>query len=521
MGVVYRGVDERLGRNAAVKVIAPEQVGDAAFRRRFIEESRSAAAIDHPNVLPVYEAGEEDGVLFLVTRMVDGADLAALLDDEGAMEVRRALGLVEQVGAALDAAHAKGLIHRDVKPANVLVSRDPGRGTEHCYLTDFGLAQQGDRRSRLTTTGQFVGTLDYIAPEQVQGEKVDGRADVYALAALFYECATGAPPFVRDSQAALLFAHLTEPPPPISGHLDRGPEALDAVIARAMAKAPEERFASCTEFVEAARAALAGVPPPALPPRAPGPLRGAATVAEGAGREETIGAGAPAPPSPAAPSESGAAAGSGADVPAPAVGRRFGRRRWALIGAGLGALIVAGVLAWALLGSEGGGGGDGATAALALSTDTVSLTREIGKDTGRLAESVEAGGPSADLVGAFEGLQEEAAALNRRAGDELGGDAPGRGELRAGTGDLEESAAHLALVAAGPGQSGAGEDARQAKQTMNSALTSLDEALAAVRRQFSAEGAAEAASSVQESLAQLRDSREQLIAPFDSLIGAL
>ena len=169
MGVVYRADDDRLGRSAAVKVIAPEQAGDAAFRRRFIEESRAAAAIDHPNVLPVYEAGEEDGVLFLVTRMVEGADLAELLEREGPLALDRALALTAQVGAALDAAHARGLIHRDVKPGNVLVARDPGPGTEHCYLTDFGLAQQDDRRSRLTTTGQFVGTLDYIAPEQIQG----------------------------------------------------------------------------------------------------------------------------------------------------------------------------------------------------------------------------------------------------------------------------------------------------------------------------------------------------------------
>ena len=260
MGVVYRADDDRLGRSAAVKVIAPEQAGDAAFRRRFLEESRAAAAIDHPNVLPVYEAGEEGGVLFLVTRMVEGADLAELLEDEGPLDVDRALALTAQVGAALDAAHARGLIHRDVKPGNVLVARDPGPGTEHCYLTDFGLAQQDDRRSRLTTTGQFVGTLDYIAPEQIQGGTVDGRADLYALAALFYECATGAPPFVCDSQPALLFAHLSAPPPRISEKLEGAPEALDDVIAKAMAKAPEDRYGSCTEFVAAARAALAGTP---------------------------------------------------------------------------------------------------------------------------------------------------------------------------------------------------------------------------------------------------------------------
>ncbi len=313
MGVVYRAVDDRLGRSAAVKVIAPGQAGDVAFRRRFIEESRAAAAIDHPNVLPVYEAGEEDGVLFLVTRMVEGADLSALLGRDGAMEVSRALVLAGQVAAALDAAHARGLIHRDVKPANVLVARDPGPGTEHCYLTDFGLAQQGDSRTRLTTTGQFVGTLDYIAPEQIQGGTVDGRADVYALAALFYECATGSPPFVRDSQPALLFAHLSDPPPPISEQVEGAPAALDGVIERAMAKAPEDRFATCTEFIGAARAALGGTAPDragARPPaggrdggRGQGPGRGgdrARRAGAGGGigtdaRRRARGTGAPAP----------------------------------------------------------------------------------------------------------------------------------------------------------------------------------------------------------------------------------
>ncbi|MGH2940030.1 MAG: serine/threonine-protein kinase, partial [Solirubrobacterales bacterium] len=265
MGVVYRATDERLGRSAAVKVIAPDRAADDTFRRRFLEESRAAAAIDHPNVLPVYAAGEEDGTLFLVTRLVDGPDLARLLGKEGALDPERALAICDQVGSALDAAHARGLTHRDVKPANVLVTEELASGAELCYLTDFGLAQRVDRQTRLTSADQLVGTLDYIAPEQIQGGAVDGRADLYALGALFYECVTGAPPFLRDSHSALLYAHLHHPPPPISEQPGGAPAALDPVVARALAKPPEDRFASGAEFIAAARGALSGDRPGAHP----------------------------------------------------------------------------------------------------------------------------------------------------------------------------------------------------------------------------------------------------------------
>ncbi len=491
MGVVYRAVDDRLGRGAALKVIAPEQAQDADFRRRFIEESRAAAAIDHPNVLPVYEAGEEDGILFLVTRLVEGPDLATLLERDGAMPPDRALALVAQVGAALDAAHARGLIHRDVKPANVLVARDPGAGGEHCYLTDFGLAQRGDRRSRLTTTGQFVGTLEYIAPEQIQGEKVDGRADVYALAALFFECVSGVPPFERDSQPALLFAHLSDSPPRISERADAAPEALDEVIARAMAKSPAERYESCAGFAEAAGAAL-GQGEPAPRPRA-------ATTVAGARR----------------PGET-----RRADRPARRRRRPRPRLRLLALG-GVAALLIAGGLAWALLGGAGGGSGVDQAAALSLSTETVSLAGEVGSDAERLAESAQSGGSSADLIAAFERSRSRASELGGRLRTELDPGAAGRGDLRRSDGDLREVAAHLALVAAGPAAAGARGEAREARQAMGGALTGLDRALAAQRRVFAAEGATEAASSVQASLARLRGGRESLIGPFDVLIGAL
>ncbi len=518
MGVVYRAVDDRLGRSAALKVIAPGQAGDAAFRRRFIEESRAAAAIDHPNVLPVYEAGEEDGVLFLVSRMVEGADLSALLGRDGEMEVSRALALAGQIGAALDAAHARGLIHRDVKPANVLVARDPGPGTEHCYLTDFGLAQQGDRRTRSDNDRAVRRHPRLHRPRADPGGTVDGRADIYALAALFYECATGSPPFVRDSQPALLFAHLSDTPPPISGQVEGAPAALDGVIERAMAKAPEERFATCTEFIEAARAALGGT----APDRAgAGPPRAAETVVAGKGQAkvETV----PGAPAPAGASDPTVGGGRGAPAPRRPAGGSGRRRGLALLGGGLAVLAVIGVLAWVLLGTGGGGSGGsgGSTEALRLSTETISLAREIGNDTGRLAESVESGGPTSDLVGAFEGSGRDAAELSDRANGDLQAGDPGRGDLRRSAGNLEEASAQLTAVAAGPGAFGARQKARDGKGAMNRALTGLDRALAALRRRFSDEGAAEAAESVEGSLTQLRDSRRHLVVPFDTLIRDL
>jgi eukaryotic-like serine/threonine-protein kinase len=275
MGVVYRAVDERLGRSVALKVMLGEQSGDEDFRRRFIRESRSAAAIDHPNVLPVYEAGEADGVLFLATRLVEGADLRELLAREGPLTTARTLDLVAQIAAALDAAHARGLVHRDVKPANVLVAPDSGPArSEHCYLTDFGLAKLVAGRSALTGTGQFVGTLDYIAPEQLQGKDVDGRADVYALGAVLFECLTAAPPFQRDIGPALMWAHMNDPPPRASELRPELGPGVDAVVGRAMAKRPEARYGTCAELVHAARAALDGHGPaaPVAPPPAPRPL---------------------------------------------------------------------------------------------------------------------------------------------------------------------------------------------------------------------------------------------------------
>jgi serine/threonine-protein kinase len=256
MGVVYRAVDRGLDRPVALKLIAPTVADDEAFRSRFLRESKMAAAIDHPSILPVYEAGETDGVFFLATRYVDGTDLEHRLR-EGPIEPRAAVAILGQVASALDAAHGAGLVHRDVKPANVLIASGQGADrSDHAYLTDFGLTKQSGAETGLTRVGGFVGTLEYIAPEQIEGKAVDGRADQYALAAIAVTCLTGRVPFPRDSDVALINAHLHEPPPSIHLRQAELPMAVDAVIARGMAKDPAARYPDCRAFVEDLRDAL-------------------------------------------------------------------------------------------------------------------------------------------------------------------------------------------------------------------------------------------------------------------------
>jgi ABC-type branched-subunit amino acid transport system substrate-binding protein/predicted Ser/Thr protein kinase len=252
MGLVYLATDESLERPVALKLIAPELAQDDRFRRRFLKEPRLAASLDHPNVIPVYEAGERDGQLYLVMRYVRGSDLASLLERERTLAPDRALRILAQVAGALDAAHRRGLVHRDVKPANVLLDED-----EHAYLTDFGISKQAGGAS--TDTGQAVGTLDYLAPEQIRGEPVDGRSDGYALACVLYECLSGTPPFRRRTQAETLWAHLHEPPPSLPGA-----PALDPVLSPALAKEKDERYATGAELIDAVRSVLGlAVPPPA------------------------------------------------------------------------------------------------------------------------------------------------------------------------------------------------------------------------------------------------------------------
>lgn len=256
MAEVFRASDERLGRQVALKVLAARLAADTAFRARFIRESRAAAAVDHPNIVPIYDAGDAGGSLFIAMRYVPGGDARSLLR-EGALSAERALTIISPVASALDAAHAHDLIHRDVKPGNMLIDVREGR-PDHVYLTDFGISREL-LANHLTTTGQFVGTLDYIAPEQIEGRIIDGRADQYSLACTAYELLTGAPPFRRDLGLALINAHLTEPPPRVTDARPDLTAAADAVFARGLAKNFEERYASCQEFADSLRDAL-GMP---------------------------------------------------------------------------------------------------------------------------------------------------------------------------------------------------------------------------------------------------------------------
>jgi DNA-binding beta-propeller fold protein YncE len=253
MSVVYLAHDPRLKRNVALKLLATELAEDESFRVRFLRESQLAASLDHPNVVPVYEAGEVDGLLYIAMRYVPGTDLKALLRAEGALAPERALVLVGQVAAALDAAHDRGLVHRDVKPSNVLLTGRPGN--EHCYLADFGLSTSASDRS-VADPGKIVGTIDYVAPEQIRGGGVDGRADVYSLACLLYECLVGEVPFRRASDVAVIYAHLEEPAPKASERAPTVPSAIDAVLERGTAKLPDARWPTCAALVEAARSAL-------------------------------------------------------------------------------------------------------------------------------------------------------------------------------------------------------------------------------------------------------------------------
>lgn len=256
MGVVYRAEDARLGRAVAVKLLAPELAADPSFRERFERESRLAAMIDHPSILPVYEAGESAGLLYIAMRWVEGSDLATLIAREGPLQPERTVLLLAQIGSALDAAHERGLVHRDLKPANILVTSSGGGGrAEHAYLTDFGIAKER-AGAGLTRTAAFIGSPHYAPPEQFEGKELDGRADQYALAGVLVECLTGEPPFVRNLDVAVMYAHLHDPPPRLAERRPELPPRLDAVVARAMAKRRDDRYESCSAFIDAVRDAF-------------------------------------------------------------------------------------------------------------------------------------------------------------------------------------------------------------------------------------------------------------------------
>ncbi len=326
MGVVYRATQLGLDRTVALKLIAPAFAHDEEFRARFQREARLAASIEHPNVIPVYEAGDEDGTLFLAMRFVDGTDLKSLLNREGRLEPIRAARFVSQISAALDAAHAAGLVHRDVKPANALLAAQ-----DHVYLTDFGLTKRAASGSAMTKTGQLVGTVDYVAPEQVEGGSVDARTDVYSLACVLYHLLTGHVPFDKPSEMAKLFAHVHDDPPRPSDSVPGLPGALDDVVWRGMAKEPTKRYLSAGDL---GRAALAASEHRSLAD----PER---SVARGEAAPGTV-ADAPTVTSKAAATPAAATA---------ARMRMRSKRPWVIAGA---VIVVAGVIA-ALV--SGGGGG--------------------------------------------------------------------------------------------------------------------------------------------------------------------
>ena len=277
MGVVYRAEHLNLRRRAAVKIIAPDLAESEGFRERFTREARVAAALQHPNIVTVYDAGEVDGLLYLAMQYIEGEDLAGVLRRERRLRPYRAIDVCRQVASALDAAHAMGLIHRDVKPANVLIE---GRTA---FLTDFGLTKRLEgTHAQLTRAGDVVGTIHYVAPEQIEGRRVSARSDVYSLGCLFYHCLAGQVPFAHDTDVAVIYAHLSEEAPKLSSRRPELPDGLDAVMAKALDKSPGRRFPSCGDMISAARAVIdaAGPLSETIPPRgstSPGPFPPAAS----------------------------------------------------------------------------------------------------------------------------------------------------------------------------------------------------------------------------------------------------
>jgi protein kinase-like protein len=381
MGVVYRATQLALDRLVALKVIAPDLALDRAFRARFQREARLAASIEHSNVLPVYEAGERDGVLFLTTRYVEGIDLRALLDRDGPLDPRRAAALLTPVAFALHAAHQRGLVHRDVKPANVLIAAPGDAEHEHVYLTDFGIARgEGAAAGEMTVTrtGVFVGTLDYMAPEQMTGARGNARSDIYSFGCMLFQTLSGRVPFPREQDVARMHAHLNEPFPTLLEVRPDVPPALDAVVQRACAKDPDDRYAGAAALARALEAAVKdGVPDTVAaedaPPAAETVVSPPATTAVAAPEPTGL------PPTRVAEPQA-----AGEPPPGPPPGRP-GRRRGYLLPGLIGVIVVAVVVA--VIALSGGGGGSSkdraattgtTTATQASTTSTIVPVRETG-----------------------------------------------------------------------------------------------------------------------------------------------
>src|SRR3954467_13461788 len=318
MGVVYLADNVSTGQRVALKVLTPDLARSSGFRERFVREANYASSMRHPNVIEVFDAGEQEGVLYIAMQFVEGEDLKALLSREGRLDAPRTVGLLGQIASTLDAAHSTGLMHRDIKTGKVMIAE--GR-EEHCYLTDFGLSKNPSSDSiALTAQGEFVGTVAHTAPELVLGKKADSRLDVYSLGCLFYECLTGAPPFPKERDVEVLYAHIQDPVPKVTAMRPDLPSALDDVIEKAMAKKPDDRFATCGAFIDAARARrsepAAGPPPPPPPP--PGAPPEPAPAADPSPENQSLGG-------PAAPAATVPQAGAAA-VLVPAVGDFAGRK---------------------------------------------------------------------------------------------------------------------------------------------------------------------------------------------------
>ena len=256
MSIVYRAEHIGLERTVALKLLSPQVSEDEDFRERFQRESKVAAALEHPNIIPIYEAGEENGVLYIAMRYVEGADLKSRLKQGGPLEEHQVVVLISQVAAALEAAHDKGLVHRDVKPANILIAAGAGvEGSDHAYLSDFGVVKN-TAAAGFTKTGLFVGTADYASPEQIEGKPLDARADIYSLGCVTYEALTATPTYEKDSEVAMMYAHLLEPPPKLTEKRPDLPPEVDEVIAKAVAKSKEDRYERPTEFALALKQAV-------------------------------------------------------------------------------------------------------------------------------------------------------------------------------------------------------------------------------------------------------------------------
>jgi serine/threonine protein kinase len=377
MGILYLAVEPGLERRVALKLIAPEAASDEVFARRFGEESRIAASIEHPNVVPIYAAGEEDGIPYIAMRYVAGSDLGRRISRDGRLAPERAVALIAQIGNGLDAIHAAGLIHRDVKPANVLLSGE--EGAEHAYITDFGVARNVSTQSGLTQTGRFVGTLDYVAPEQISGEAIDARVDVYALGCLLFKLLTGEVPFPREGEAARLYAHLNDPPPAPSLYVPAVPMALDDVVIRAMSKQPGDRFPSAGDLGRAAQAAFSGTTV-AIAEHTVATGAAATVESDVVPRPGPTGPSVPEPVPPTTATRRDASdidhSGVGSKSDAVSGGGAGGRKRL-LIGGALAA--VAAVVVLVIVLSSSGGGGDGRGSANAADT-TVTTTSTDGKE---------------------------------------------------------------------------------------------------------------------------------------------